>query len=377
MSSITCKDVNFTYSNTSGAGGLKDVSLHIKDGGITAILGASGSGKTTLLRLIAGFLRPSHGEILIDEKIVAGPQYVAPQERNLAVVFQSYALWPHLTVEQNVELPLRSKKLKRDERRQRVIEALSLTGLTELRHRAPAELSGGQQQRVALARSIALRPGLILFDEPLSNLDAALRGRLRLQLKEMQRTTGITFIYVTHDRDEAMTLADQILILEKGHVLCSGSPRQLYESPPNRSAAEILSHWSGELPASVLDPSIGTVRINGTDAVIQDKSHRLPQDTKPEESVSVFIRTQGLSITDSTDELKPQLFGVVENTEFTDGAVKLWVRLSNAVLVSLTDGREEPARSGDELILNVSEQHLVILPNGNETVQRSSSLANA
>ena len=374
MSSITFNNVNFSYSNTSDSGGLHDVSLYIQDGGITAILGASGSGKTTLLRLIAGFLRPSHGEILIDEQIVAGPRYIAPQERNLAVVFQSYALWPHLTVQQNIELPLKSKKLKREERDERVTEALHLTGLAELRHRAPAELSGGQQQRVALARSMALRPGLILFDEPLSNLDAALRGRLRLQLKEMQRATGITFIYVTHDRDEAMTLADQILILEKGRVLCSGSPRHLYEAPPNRSAAEILSHWAGELPASVVDPSTGAVRINGTDAVVRNKRHRLPEGIKAEQAVSVFIRTQGLSIANNIDENRPQLFGVVENTEFIDGAVKLWVRLSNAVLVSLIDAGERPAHSDDELILNVSEQHLVILPTGNHVAFDSSPL---
>ncbi|OAV62442.1 ABC transporter ATP-binding protein [Enteractinococcus helveticum] len=377
MSSITLKDLNFTYSNTDGSGGLRNVSLHIQDGGVTAILGASGSGKTTLLRLIAGFIRPSHGEILIDDQVVAGSKYVAPQERNLAVVFQSYALWPHLSVEQNIELPLKSKKLNREERQQQVTEALSLTGLTELRHRAPAELSGGQQQRVALARSIALRPGLILFDEPLSNLDAALRGRLRLQLKEMQRTTGITFIYVTHDRDEAMTLADQLVVLEKGRLLCSGAPRELYEFPPNRSAAEILSHWSGELPAIVEDASAGSMRIAGTNTVVQIKQHWLSSETTSGEPVSIFVRTQGLTIADNVGNQGPQVSGVVEHTEFTDGAVKLWVRLANDIRVSLVDSRLRPAEADEEVVLNISEQHLVVLPANGRTVNQCSSLVSA
>ncbi|GGD31557.1 spermidine/putrescine ABC transporter ATP-binding protein [Microbacterium faecale] len=366
MSSVSFENVSFSYSDAVGAGGLHDVTLHLGESGITAILGASGSGKTTMLRLIAGFIRPSHGTIKLDDRVVAGPRYVPPQKRNLAVVFQSYALWPHLTVAQNVALPLKAKNLGKRERETRILETLEITGLGELADRLPAQLSGGQQQRVALARSIALRPGLILFDEPLSNLDAALRGRLRTQLQELQRSTGIAFVYVTHDRDEAMSLADHLIVLENGSLLCSGEPRALYAAPPTRSAAEILSHWAAELPGVAVEGGKAAgVLLEGTSRTLTLSPRQCPKPLVVGEHVTVLVRNQGLRIAGTPDD--QSLEGTVERDEFVDGDVKLWVRLESGHLVTVMDAGSTSGQKGTKVAVAIDDDHVVAYPGDDTT----------
>ncbi len=219
------------------------VTLHVAEGSVHTLLGPSGCGKTTTLRCIAGLERPDGGEILIGGRVMAAPArgvFVPPERRGLGMVFQSYALWPHMTVFDNIAFGLRQRKMGRAEIEARVAEVLALTQLTGLEARYPAQISGGQQQRVALARSLALRPGVLLFDEPLSNLDAKLRESMRLELVELHRTLRVTSVYVTHDQVEAMVISDQISVMHQGRVLQTGTPRELYERPADPFVADFL-----------------------------------------------------------------------------------------------------------------------------------------
>jgi ABC-type Fe3+/spermidine/putrescine transport system ATPase subunit len=242
MTAVVFSDVHKSYSSKADSGGVFGVCLDLPEGRFTTLVGASGSGKTTLLRLLAGFLRPSSGEILIGGEKVASPDcFVPPNRRDLAMVFQSYALWPHMTVHDNVAFGLRARKVAKAQIPGRVAKALDLVGLGRHSGRQPGELSGGQQQRVALARSLVLQPRLLLLDEPLSNLDLDLRIQMRSQLKDLQLATGITFIYVTHDQDEAFALSDHLVVLEAGKVLQAGSPEELYYRPADVRVARFLN----------------------------------------------------------------------------------------------------------------------------------------
>jgi len=216
---------------------LKDVSLSIEPGEFFAFLGPSGSGKSTLLRVIAGFGPRPGGRVLIDGEDVAA---LPPWKRNLGMVFQNYALWPHLSVRRNVAFGLEERRVKRAEIRRRVDAALDLVGLLDLAERRPSQLSGGQQQRVALARTIVVEPQVLLLDEPLSNLDANLRVRMRRELRELQRRLGITTVFVTHDQEEANTVADRMAVLNDGVLQQVGAPMALYDRPVNRFVAHFL-----------------------------------------------------------------------------------------------------------------------------------------
>src|SRR5262249_22478522 len=196
------------------------------------LLGPSGCGKTTTLRLIAGYLTPDAGSIRVGDRLVSTPgKVVPPEERGMGMVFQNYAVWPHKTVFENVAFGLRVRRIGAEDARQRVAKVLDLVNLTGFESRYPNDLSGGQQQRVALARSLVVEPEILLLDEPLSNLDAKLRERMRWELKALQRRTGITFVYVTHDQGEAMALSDRIAVLRGGALLQEGPPREVSARP--------------------------------------------------------------------------------------------------------------------------------------------------
>ena len=216
---------------------VKRVSFTAPAGSFVSLLGPSGCGKTTTLRLIAGFQSPDEGEVLIDGAVVNA---LPPWQRNLGVVFQNYALFPFMTVFDNVAFGLRRRKVARGETQQRVTEALDLVGLPGLEGRYPRQLSGGQQQRVALARALVIRPEVLLLDEPLSNLDAKLRGDMRFELKRIQRETGVTSIFVTHDQEEALTLSDQIVVMNLGEMQGGGTPKQVWENPGSAFVADFL-----------------------------------------------------------------------------------------------------------------------------------------
>ena len=221
---------------------LKSVSLTIESHELFFLLGPSGCGKTTLLRSIAGFYEPDGGEILFDGKVV---NRVPPHERNTGMVFQNYALWPHMSVTQNVSFGLEVRKTPRDETKQRALEALSIVRMDQFADRMPNQLSGGQQQRVALARALAIRPDVLLLDEPLSNLDARLRLEMRDEIRRIHDATRITTVYVTHDQKESLSLADRIAVMKEGVVEQLADPRTVYRHPANRFVADFIgeTNW--------------------------------------------------------------------------------------------------------------------------------------
>ncbi len=239
--SVVLEKVTKVFDDPQRPGGtvtaVDDVSLQITEGELVTLLGPSGCGKTTALRMVAGFETPTSGRVLIGGQDVSR---LPPHARNTAMVFQSYAIFPHLTVEGNVAFGLEMRGVPREEIASRVAATLELVGLAGLAHRSPEQLSGGQQQRVALARAIITEPRVLLFDEPLSNLDAKLREQMRGEVRKLQRRLGITSIYVTHDQAEAMALSDRIVVMDRGRVQQVGTPFDIYARPANRFVADFI-----------------------------------------------------------------------------------------------------------------------------------------
>ena len=222
---------------------VKNLDLLVEPGEFLTILGPSGCGKTTTLRMIAGLEEPNQGNITLDDTVVFSRNegvVIPPEARNLGLIFQSYALWPHMTVEKNITLALKEQKISKDEIASRLANALDMVQLTGYAERYPSELSGGQQQRVAVARLIALRPTILLMDEPLSNLDAKLRTEMRASLKRLHRDLDATTVYVTHDQIEALTLSDRVIIMNEGQIMQEGSPYDIYHHPTNIFVAEFI-----------------------------------------------------------------------------------------------------------------------------------------
>ena len=222
---------------------VKNLDLLVEPGEFLTILGPSGCGKTTTLRMIAGLEEPNQGNIKLDDKVVFSRNegvVIPPEARNLGLIFQSYALWPHMTVDKNITLALKEQKISKDEIASRLANALDMVQLTGYAERYPSELSGGQQQRVAVARLIALRPTILLMDEPLSNLDAKLRTEMRASLKRLHRDLDATTVYVTHDQIEALTLSDRVIIMNEGRIMQEGSPYDIYHHPTNIFVAEFI-----------------------------------------------------------------------------------------------------------------------------------------
>ena len=274
---------------------VRDLSLEIRDREFVTLLGPSGCGKTTLLRLIAGFMSPDEGAIRVGSRTLSTPAAVVPPERRgMGMVFQNYAVWPHKTVYQNVAFGLEVRKVARSEAQARVARVLELVNLAGLEGRYPSELSGGQQQRVALARSLVVEPDILLLDEPLSNLDAKLRERMRWELKELQRRTGITFVYVTHDQSEAMALSGRIAVMHGGEIMQLGAPRLVYTRPANKTVADFMG-LVNLLPGRVL-------RASGDDSLVAVGGEHpiavaLPTGVTAGQMVQVAVRPESLRLT--------------------------------------------------------------------------------
>jgi iron(III) transport system ATP-binding protein len=240
MAAIRIEQLELRYKDRESAA-VRDLSLEIAEGEFVALLGPSGCGKTTTLRMIAGFLRPTAGRILVDGRVYSSAESVLPPERRgMGMVFQNYAVWPHMTVFDNIAFGLTARQTKRSQIEARVAAIIETVNLKGLERSFPGQLSGGQQQRVALARSLVVEPGTLLLDEPLSNLDVKLRERMRWELKDLQRRTGVTFVYVTHDQSEAMAIADRVAVMNQGLLQQYGTPREVYSRPANRFVADFM-----------------------------------------------------------------------------------------------------------------------------------------
>lgn len=315
---------------------LWDINLEVHNGEFLTLLGPSGCGKTTLLRLISGFEEPTTGKIFINGWDVGG---LPPHMRHVHTVFQSYALFPHMTVAQNVAFGLRCQKRPEAEIRTRVAEALRTVKLEKYASRKPDQLSGGQQQRVAIARAVVNQPLVLLLDEPLSSLDYRLRKTMRIELKQLQRKLGITFIFVTHDQEEALSLSDRVVVMKEGGIEQIGTPRQVYENPQNLTVANFI----GEV--NIFNCDVLEVRDNKITVSIQGKE-RTVRGRHPfsvGQSAHILVRPEDLRVYDrSEQEDDGTLFpGTVEEVIYKGSTVDLMVRLTNNQLVAATEFFDE------------------------------------
>ncbi len=336
---------------------LRGINLNINPGEFFAFLGPSGSGKTTLLRAIAGFGPPPQGRILIGgQDIVALP----PWKRDVGMVFQNYALWPHMSVWRNVAFGLEERKVRGAELRRRVQEALELVGLGHLAQRFPAQLSGGQQQRVALARTIVIRPRVLLLDEPLSNLDANLRVQMRREILALQQELGLTTIFVTHDQEEANTTSDRIAVLQDGVVQQVGTPMALYDQPVNRFVASFLG------TVNILD---GRIERNGADTVFRsDEGLEVPVPAQQTGDFSLVFRPQNARICEAGETGPPGsliLEGSVRSREFLGSSTRYAVDVLKHVVLA-----EQLHSRGATYLSHRDPVRLLIAPEQISIVQR-------
>ena len=301
------------------------IDIEMPPGEFFTLLGPSGCGKTTTLRMIAGFERPTSGRILLDGNDVAR---VPPHQRNVNTVFQSYALFPHLDVAKNVAFGLKYHKLSKEERAKRVSDALEMVDMTAFAHRKADQLSGGQQQRVALARALVLRPRVLLLDEPLGALDAQLRKNLQVELKALQAELGITFIFVTHDQSEALTMSDRVAVMNRGRVEQAASPKEVYEEPETVFVADFLG---------VSNLLSGTaIGQDGADCTVQvgDRTLRAREGTTSARGeVKVMIRPERIAIEPHTSRGEERLPGMVERSVFLGGSYEVHVRVLGGELL--------------------------------------------
>ncbi|HYL90610.1 MAG TPA: ABC transporter ATP-binding protein [Burkholderiales bacterium] len=290
---ISVENLSKTFGESPA---VKGVSLDAAQGEMLVLVGPSGCGKTTCLRCIAGLERPTSGRIRLGGRFITAIEdgvFVPPEKREIGMVFQSYAVWPHMTVFENVAYPLRAMGVRGEAVRTRVVEALRLVQLEPLAGRYSSQISGGQQQRVALARSLVGAPKLLLFDEPLSNLDANLRLQMRIEIKELQKRLGFTAVYVTHDQAEAMAIADRIAIMEKGVLRQLGTPRDIYERPANSFVAGFMG-TTNLLPGKVTAKEAGGALVS-TAAGVEVRVAQA-DGVAPGDSVWVSIRPEALEI---------------------------------------------------------------------------------
>jgi iron(III) transport system ATP-binding protein len=355
MAGVTIRNVYKLFGKQAA---VSDLSVEIKPGEFFTFLGPSGCGKTTTLRMIAGFSYPTRGSIFFDERDIT---YLAPNKRDIGMVFQSYALFPHLTVGENIAFGLKVRKLPRNEIAKKVDSALDSVHLGGLSKKKIHELSGGQQQRVALARAIVIEPDILLLDEPLSNLDAKLREDTRTEIKRIQMELGITTIYVTHDQAEAMALSDRIMVMKDGEIQQVGMPVEIFYRPSNLFVAQFIGK-SNILTATVADVDGGKIVYRTDDgAILTGLSSNINNDLKLRKGdrVKLAMRPEAFRSASAGANL---IEGIVELSEFTGVAVNYLIRLGNNVLTaSFSDTSGEITSRGSSITLHYPENALYVV----------------
>ncbi len=333
---------------------VKDFDLDIEKGELVSFLGPSGCGKTTTLRMVAGFEMPTNGRIIMNGQDITD---MPPNKRDVGMVFQSYALFPNMTVADNIGFGLKVMKKPAEEIRQRVDEMLALINMPEYGKRYPYQLSGGQQQRVALARALALRPDVLLLDEPLSALDAKIRVALRAEIRAIQRKLGITAIYVTHDQEEALSLSDRVVVMNAGRMEQVGTPFEIYNFPKTAFVANFVGTLN-TATVEVADPASGLLRM---DNLIFKSAENL-KEKKKGDKVLMSIRPERLSFA-SEQKKDNVLDGSIENITFLGSVVRIQVKLGNSVFYMDTFNNPflELPKIGDKTQVTCSKEAVLVL----------------
>jgi len=335
------------------------VTLDVEAGELFFLLGPSGCGKTTCLRMIAGFYEPTSGDVLFGDRVVSR---VSPHKRNTGMVFQNYALWPHLTVYQNVEYGLDVRRVPSTERRERVERALSVVHMADHAKKSPNQLSGGQQQRIALARALVIEPDVLLLDEPLSNLDAKLRIEMRQEIRRLHQEVGITAIYVTHDQSEALSMADRLAIMHQGRIVQIGTPREMYTGP----ASEFVAQFIGEtnlLPGRVVEVGDGGPVTVETPLGRLTSAHS-PRGIAVGDPVKCSVRPEAFVPAGTNDGVN-RLTVTVESSMYLGAVEEFRLRSGDTALtVSLHNPGHRVFTAGDTVVLAVDPVDVVLVPSG-------------
>lgn len=348
----TSKNTNSASSEHSFA--VQDFNLEVQKGEFVSFLGPSGCGKTTTLRMIAGFESPTSGQIVLDGRDITD---IPPNQREVGMVFQSYALFPNMTVAGNVGFGLKVMKKPTDEIKQRVEEMLALINMPEFANRYPHQLSGGQQQRVALARALALRPDVLLLDEPLSALDAKIRVSLRSEIRAIQQKLGITAIYVTHDQEEALSLSDRVVVMNAGKMEQVGTPFEIYNFPQTKFVASFVGTLN-TATAQVTDPANGLLSMNGVQLELADGL----KDRAKGDEIMIAIRPERFSFV--TEEQKTNIMDcTIKNITFLGSVVRIQMDISGSPFNMDTFNRPslELPKIGDKRQVTCSRKAVIVL----------------
>jgi len=365
-SAVRLQNVSKRYRG-SGILAVDDLTLDVKEGELVTLLGPSGCGKTTTLRIVAGLETPDHGDVYFGDQavVLSDTRYSLPTDRReIGMVFQSYAIWPHMTVRQNVGFPLKVRHTAGSEVRRRVAEALELVGMAGTEDRPAPMLSGGQQQRVALARAMVTGPRVLLLDEPFSNLDAKLREQMRIELRLLQKTTGITVVFVTHDQAEALNLSDHIVLMQHGKVQQEGAPADLYQRPVNEFARDFVGRVSlFEGAVTAVDPS-GKICVairNAPGWTIRGRSTN-GQAFSTDAAVQVAVRPEDVEVRPDEPTTVPALSGTVEAALFGGERIEYRIGVAGHGHVLAYSSRGLRFVEGDRVSLTFRDDEATVWP---------------
>jgi iron(III) transport system ATP-binding protein len=338
------------------------IDLEVNEGEMLTLLGPSGCGKTTTLRCIAGLETPEDGDIVIDGKPMLSEGFIHSSQRGIGMVFQNYAVWPHMRVFNNVAYGLKIKKVSKKDIQERVLEVLELVGLEGLGERYPSQLSGGQQQRVALARALVGNPKVLLLDEPLSNLDAKLREKMRFEIKSLVKRMGITSVYVTHDQAEAMVISDRIAVMDSGDIVQVGTAQEIYKKPANKFVADFIgtmNFMSGEIVQTPRDGDAVCVRTEFSEAVLC-QTDSITQAT-PGKEVFVSIRPEDVEVFTQPPQDKENLFkGVIAHKAYLGNFLYFFIDV-NGTRIQAQVPHGLPQEEGQEVHLFLDPEKCMIL----------------